>query len=93
MVDINEDYEEKYKKLFASLKRQNFDVNILITKVENWVDGEESSDEDKGKDKCLMAHTDALVIDEGRNRPSSFDVNMDKAAKDSKMIAWDSSSL
>ncbi|CAH1420610.1 unnamed protein product [Lactuca virosa] len=63
-VDTNEDYEVKYKKLLASLKRKNIDVKVMVAEVESWVDDEESSDEDKGKDKCFMACTDAFIINE-----------------------------
>lgn len=46
MVDTNEDYQVRYKKFFASLKRYNIDVKILVFEVENLVDNEESSYED-----------------------------------------------
>ncbi|CAH1445726.1 unnamed protein product [Lactuca virosa] len=84
-VDTSKDLEVKYKKLLAFLKRWNIDVKIFVAKVENWVDDEESSDEDKVKDKCLMAHTDATINDEGSNELSSFKANIAKAAKESKM--------
>ena len=92
-VDMNEGYEVKYKKLLASLKRLNFDVKTLIDEVENWADDEESSDEDKEKDKCLMARTDAFFFDEGGSRSSSVKFDLGKVDKDSKMLEWDSSSL
>ncbi|CAH1416458.1 unnamed protein product [Lactuca virosa] len=63
-LDRREDYEEKYEKLLASLKRQNIDVKILVAEVENWVDDEKSSNEDQEKFKCFMAHINALVADE-----------------------------
>lgn len=77
----------------ATLKRQNIDAKILVTRVENWVDDEESSDKEGGRGKCLMAHTNALVIDKESKGSSTFEANISKDAKDSKSQNWDSLSL
>lgn len=91
-VETNEDYEVKYKKLLASIKGQDIDVKVLIAEVESRVDNEELSDKDKLKDKCLMSYND-VITDKGGNSSSSFEADLAKAAKDSKMSNWDSSSL
>ncbi|CAH1422607.1 unnamed protein product [Lactuca virosa] len=92
-MDTNEDYDENYKKLLASLKRQNIDVKILVAEVDSWVDDEKSSEEDQPKDKCFIAHIDVFVTYEGSNDASTFKANLDKADKDSKIVDWDSTSL
>ncbi|CAH1448617.1 unnamed protein product [Lactuca virosa] len=76
--------------MLASLKRQNIDVKGLVAEAENWVSEQESSAEDKGKDKCLMSQTEDPVVERGS---SSFKDDLAKAAKDSKHLDWDSSSL
>ncbi|CAH1440218.1 unnamed protein product [Lactuca virosa] len=92
-VDVNEDYEVKYKNLLKSLERNHIDVKLLVAEVKRWVDEEESYDEDEGKDKCLMSYTDVFVTIEGSNSLSSFEADLAKVAKDSKTMDWDSSSL
>lgn len=83
-VDTNEDYEAKYKKLLPPLKRHTIDLRILVTEVENWVGNEESSGEDGGKDKCLIAHIDAPITDKESKGSSTFEADLAKVAKDSK---------
>ncbi|CAI9299649.1 unnamed protein product [Lactuca saligna] len=90
-VDTDEDYEVNYKKLLGSLKRETIDVKVLVVEVENYVPEEESSDKDKGKDKCLMAHIEDPVVDKERGS-RSFKDDLAKVAKDSKHLVWDSSS-
>lgn len=71
-VNTSEYYKVTYKKLLAFLKRKNIDVKILVAEVENWVDDEESSNEDKCNDNCLMERTDATIIDEGSSKIELF---------------------
>ncbi|CAI9268270.1 unnamed protein product [Lactuca saligna] len=52
-----------------------------------------SSDEDGEKDKGCMAHIDTIVTIEGSSGSSTFKAELAKAAKDSKLQNWDSSSL
>lgn len=87
-VDTNEDYKVKYKNPLASLKRKNINVKVIVVEEENWVDGEKSYVEDKEKERCLI-----FFIDEGTYNPSTFEVGLAKATKDSKMLETDSSSL
>lgn len=65
---------------------------MLVAEAENWVSEEESSDEDVGKDKFLMAHIEDLVVDK-ESGSSSFKYDLAKVVKDSKHLNWDSSSL
>lgn len=90
-VDTYEEYEVNYKKLLTSQKRKIIDVKVLVVVVENCVSEEESSDEDKGNDKCLMARTEDPVVDKEISS-SSFKDDLAKVAKDSKHLDWDSSS-
>ncbi|CAI9301752.1 unnamed protein product [Lactuca saligna] len=50
-------YETNYKRLVASLKKQNLESKVLVAEGEEWVDEEESSDEEVKKDVCLMTIT------------------------------------
>ena len=52
-----ESYEVKYKKLLASLKRQNVDVKAFVAEEEKetWEEEEASLEEEESNDKCLMA--------------------------------------
>ena len=52
-----ESYEVKYKKLLASLKKQNVDVKAFVAEEEKetWEEEEASSEEEENNDKCLMA--------------------------------------
>ncbi|CAH1413533.1 unnamed protein product [Lactuca virosa] len=74
----------KYMQLLASLMRKNIDVKILVAKVENWVDDEESSDKDGRKDTCLMAYTDVPVTDKESIGFITFKADLAKVTKDSK---------
>lgn len=67
------------------LKVHNIDVNILVVEVENWVDDEESSNEDQGKDTCLVAHTDSVVTNEESRSGSTFEAHLPKPLKIYKM--------
>jgi len=86
-----ESYEMKYKKLLASLKRQNVDVKAFVAEEEKetWEEEEASSEEEDNKDKCLMAKID----EEDAGKESSYDADLSEAARDSKMSDWDSTSL
>ncbi|CAH1424006.1 unnamed protein product [Lactuca virosa] len=88
-----ESYETKYKRLVASLKRKNLESKVLVVEGEEWVDEEELSDEEVKKSVCLMGVTGDLVTDEASSSSSTFDVDLAKAASDSKVQNWDSSSL
>ena len=78
--------------MLASLKRQNIDVKVLIVEFVNQVYEEESSNEDKGKDKFLMARTKGPIVDKESVSSSQKD-DLAKAMKESKHIDQDSSSL
>lgn len=71
---------------------QNIDFKVLVAKIEKWVFEEESSDEDKGKDKCLMTYNEDLITNK-ESGCSSFKDDPAKAAKDANHLDWDSSSL
>lgn len=62
---------------------------VDTSEVENQVDDEESSDEDKGMDKYLMTCIDETTSDEGSSELSSFRVDIAKFAKESKIKDWD----
>ena len=81
----------KYKKLLASLKRQNMDVKAFVAEEEKetWEEEEVSSEEEENKDKCLMARID----EEDAGKESSYDADLSEAARDSKMSDWDSTSV
>lgn len=87
-VETSGEYEVKYKKLIVDRNRQNIDMKILIVEVESWVD-----DEDNEKEKCLIESIDVFVTDEGTNQSSTFEFDLAKAARDSKMLGWDLSSI
>lgn len=53
-IPKDESYEEKYMHLVAFLKRQNLESKVLFSEEEEWVEDEESYDEEIQKDVCLM---------------------------------------
>ncbi|CAH1425242.1 unnamed protein product [Lactuca virosa] len=57
------------------------------------MDDEESSEEDGGKEKYLMAHIDVPVTDKESKGSSTFEVDMAKSIEYSKIQDWDSLSL
>ena len=86
-----ESYEVKYKKLLASLKRQNVDVKAFVAEEEKetWEEEEASSEEEESNDKCLMAK----IEEEGAGKENSYEADLSEATRDSKMSDWDSTSL
>lgn len=79
----DESYEAKYKRMIDYLKRKNNESKFLVAK-EEWVDDEESSDEEIKKDVCLMATTGEFIIDKNSNSSKTFKDDLAKAASDSK---------
>lgn len=79
-----ESYELKHKRLLDSLKKQNLGSKLLIAKEEEWIEEEESSNEDVKIDVCIMTITDESFTDEARNNSSIFDTDLTKAISDSK---------
>ncbi|KAL4562224.1 hypothetical protein LXL04_034422 [Taraxacum kok-saghyz] len=67
-----ESYETKYKKLVASLKRQNLDIKAFVAEEENWEEKEESSEDEETKDKCLMVR----INEEDAGKESSYDADL-----------------
>ena len=86
-----EDYETKYKKLVSQLKRQNINLKVLFAETEEWVEDEDSTEDEEKNDKCLMAQIKDVVTDGSSS--STFDANLSKAARNSYSSDWDSSSL
>lgn len=74
----DESYEEKYKRLVASLKRQNHESKFLVAEEEELVDVEELSDEEVKKDVCLMVGTGEFVIDENSSNSTTNGVDLVK---------------
>ena len=87
----DEDYETKYKKLVSQLKRQNIYLKVLVAETEEWVDDEDSTEDEGKNDKCLMAQVEELVTDGSSS--STFDADLSKAARNSNSSDWDSSFL
>ncbi|CAH1450553.1 unnamed protein product [Lactuca virosa] len=80
----DESYEIKYKRLFASFKKKNMDSKVLLAEVEEWVEEEESCNEEfKGNVGSLMATTYVPFTAESNNNTSTFEAEIYKAARDS----------
>lgn len=74
----DESYETKYKLLVASLKRQNLESKVLVPEEEEWIDDEESLNEEVKKDVCLMVGTGEFVIDENSSNSTTNGVDLVK---------------
>ncbi|KAI3523649.1 hypothetical protein L1887_01928 [Cichorium endivia] len=74
----DESYEVKYKRLVASLKRQNLGSKVLIAEEEKekWEEEADSSDDDN-QNVCLMATTNGPT-EESRSSTSSTDAGTAK---------------
>ena len=85
-----EDYETKYKKLVAQLKRQNINLKVLVAETEEWVEDEDSTEDEGKNDKCLMAKIEETT---DSSSSSTFTADLSAAARNSASSDWDSSSL
>lgn len=70
--------------MVAFLKSQNLELKGFVAEEEEWVDDEESLDEEVNKDVCLMATTNDFVTNEYGNNSSTFAADLAKVASDSK---------
>lgn len=68
-------------------------MNIVVAEAEYWVYDKELSEEDGGKKKCFMAHTDGPLTYKESRGSGTFEDDLAKATKDSKKQDWDSLSL